>query len=165
MALSAFAKIDGIPGGSTDANHKDQIEVLAYSHVMRQQASLSRSHEGGATSGDVIHDPLRLTVQLGMHSPKVYQAVSDGTHIDKVVIEMVRAGKDPLTYMKVTLSNVLFTDVETASNATTENAFPTETYSLTYKSIQWDYTKQDEKGAAKGNVAAKWSLGENKASA
>jgi len=163
MALSGFAKIDGIPGGSTNANHKDQIEILSHSHVMRQQAALSRSHEGGGTTGDVVHEPYRFTAQLGMHSPKMYQALSDGTHIDKVVIELVRAGKDPLTYMKITMTNVLVTDIEISSNATTENAFPTETYSLTYKSIQWDYTKQDEKGAAKGNVAGKWSLAESKA--
>jgi len=29
---------------------------------------------------------------------------------------------------------------------------------LTYGAIEWTYTKQDEKGAAKGNVAAKWSV-------
>lgn len=30
MALDMFLKIDGIPGESTDARHRDEIDVLSY---------------------------------------------------------------------------------------------------------------------------------------
>ena len=39
MAFDAFLKIDGIPGESADAKHKDWIDVLSYGFGIQQPTS------------------------------------------------------------------------------------------------------------------------------
>jgi type VI protein secretion system component Hcp len=43
-------------------------------------------------------------------------------------------------------------------SASTTLNFPMDTFSMTYTTMQWEYTKQDDTGAAKGTVATKINL-------
>ncbi len=51
MAFDAFLKIDGIPGESSDENHKDWIELTSFKHGLNQPASATASSAGGRYSG------------------------------------------------------------------------------------------------------------------
>ena len=96
---------------------------------------------------------------LDAATPKLYEAACKGTHLPEVVIELFRAGGDsPVKYMEIKLKEVLISGVIQNGNPKGDDQFPTETINMTYGAIEWAYTKQDEKGAAKGNVAAKWSV-------
>jgi len=46
MAVDMFLKIDGIPGESTDARHRDEIDVLSYNWGKSQPPTASSA--GGA---------------------------------------------------------------------------------------------------------------------
>ena len=48
MAVDFFLKIDGIPGESTDAKHKDEIDVLSWSWGANQTGTMSYGGGGGA---------------------------------------------------------------------------------------------------------------------
>jgi len=158
MAFSGYIKIADIKGGSTEEKHKDWCELLTCTHSMRQPSAGSRSLEGGGATGDVEHSEWTFTKHMDCASPKVYEALNKGTHLDKVEVELVRPGGDPLVYMKFTLENVLVTSVEMEGNLGSEKIYPTEKIGLTYDHIQWDYDKQDAKGKSAGKVATKFSL-------
>jgi len=48
MAFDYFLRIDGVPGSSTDAKHKGEIEVESFSFGVSNQASPGTGAGGGA---------------------------------------------------------------------------------------------------------------------
>jgi type VI secretion system secreted protein Hcp len=161
MAFDAFIKIDGIPGESTDAKHKDWIEVVSYNHKIEQPASSTASSVGGATAERVNHGTFNIVHQLDKATPKLLEACCTGKHIKEVVFELCRAGGDKIKYMEIKLEQVLISRVEEVGAS--EGGFPTETIALSYGKIKWTYTQQKRAdGSAGGNVSAGWDLTTNK---
>jgi type VI protein secretion system component Hcp len=56
--------------------------------------------------------------------------------------------------------NLLQWDVGSGNLTTNESKpnFPVDFFSMDYTTMQWEYTKQDDTGAAKGTVATKINL-------
>jgi type VI secretion system Hcp family effector len=159
MSLNGFVNWGDIKGGSTDDKHKDWSEITGFSHGMSQQASGGRSNEGGAFQSEVAHDPFTITKPLDSASAKLYEALHNGLHIPKVIIELTRpTGKAPMVYMRYTMTNVALNSVHSASDGQSATSFPSEVIGMTYSTMQWEYTKQDDTGAAKGTVATKVNL-------
>jgi len=159
MALNGFISWGDIKGGSTDDKHKDWSEVTGFSHGMAQQSSSGRSNEGGAYESEVNHKPFLVTKAFDSASPKLYEALHNGTHIPKVIVELTRpTGKAPMVYMRYTMTNVALSSVDAAADSKSESSFPSEAVGMTYTTMQWEYTKQDDTGAAKGTVATKINL-------
>jgi len=159
MAFNGFANFGDIKGESTDKDHKDWVTILGYDHAITQPASVTQKSAGGRTAEEAHHSPFSIVKLLDAASPKLYEAPCKGTHIPEVTIELWRAGGDkPVKYMEFKLKEVLISGVHQNGDPTGPAQFPSETIQITYGAIEWTYTKQVEKGAAKGNVAAKWSL-------
>lgn len=161
--FNAFANFGDIKGESTDKDHKDWVMILKYEHEITQPASVTQKTAGGRSAEAVQHSEFKIVKLLDAATPKLYEAACKGTHIPEVVIELWRAGGDPLKYMEIKLKEVLISGVIQNGDPTADAKFPTETVKMTYGAIEWAYTKQDAKGAAAGNVAAKWSLAEGAA--
>ena len=163
MAFDAFIKIDGIPGESTDAKHKDWIEVVSYNHKIEQPASSTASSVGGATAERVNHGTFNIVHQIDKATPKLLEACCTGKHIKEVIIELCRAGGDKIKYMEIKLEQVLISRVEAVGASEAGLGYPTETVALSYGKIKWTYTQQKRAdGAAGGNVSAGWDLTTNK---
>jgi type VI secretion system secreted protein Hcp len=157
--LSGFINWGDIKGGSTDDKHKDWSEITAFNHGLDQVASGSRSNEGGAFQSEVNHHPFLVTKRMDAASPKLYEALHNGTHLAKVIIELTRpTGKAPMVFMRYTMTNVALSSVSTAASSGGDSAFPEEVVGMTYTTMQWEYTKQDDTGAAQGTVATKINL-------
>jgi type VI secretion system secreted protein Hcp len=181
--LRGFINWGDIKGGSLDDKHKDWSEIFGLSHGMSQPAQATRSNEGGGYESEVIHDPFSISMRQDCASPKLYEALHNGTHVAKVIIELTRpTGKSPMVYMRYTMTNVTLHSAQTSGGisvisvskdnqpssapiyargggdpSSTTN-FPLDTFSMDYTSMQWEYTKQDDTGAAKGTVATKINL-------
>jgi len=159
MAINGFINWGDIKGGSTDDKHKDWSEITGFSHGMAQQSIGGRSNEGGAYQSEVTHDPFVITKALDSASSKLYEALHNGVHIPKVIIELARpTGKTPMVYMRYTMTNVALNSVHSASDNSSTTSFPSEIVGMTYSTMQWEYTKQDDTGAAKGTIATKVNL-------
>jgi type VI secretion system secreted protein Hcp len=159
MPISGFISWGDIKGGSTDDKHKDWSEIIGFSHGMSQPAQATRSNEGGGYESEVIHDPFSITMRQDCASPKLYEALHNGTHIAKVIIELTRpTGKSPMVYMRYTMTNVSLHGTKTNADPQGTINFPVDTYAMDYTTMQWEYTKQDDTGAAKGTVATKINL-------
>jgi type VI secretion system secreted protein Hcp len=172
-SFDAFLQLDGVPGESLDDKHKDWIELLSIGHGMLQPVSQSRSSAGGGHTGRTQHDDFVITKLLDKASPKLYEAVSKGTHFSKAKIEVCRAGGGQVKFMEINMEEIVISSVHlggTHSNGASSDAtdaqagFPTETISLNYGKIEWIYTQQKRKdGSGGGNVSAKYDLTAGKA--
>jgi len=163
MAFNAFANFGDIKGESTDKDHKDWVMVLKYDHAISQPASASQKTAGGRAAEEVDHSAFSIVKLLDAATPKLYEAACKGTHLPEVVIELWRAGGDPVKYMEFKLKEVLISGVIQNGDPKGTDQFPTETIKMTYGAIEWTYTKQKADGSAAGNVAAKWNVAQGAA--
>lgn len=158
MPADVFIKIGDVVGESTDKKHKDWIEVLSFSHAVKQKAVRSRSGSGPAV-GKIDHQDFSFTKTLDKASPKLNQLCCDGSIVDKVVVECCRATGDKTKYMEFKMSDVFVTSVNMGGGG----GLPTESVSLNYGEIYWTYTMTDHKtGQPKGQTAAGWNIIEGK---
>jgi type VI secretion system secreted protein Hcp len=163
MAFDCFLKIDGIPGESQDAKHKDWIEVLSYSHGISQPASASRSSGGARTAERCDHSDFSIVKTLDKASPKLALFCCNGSHIKEVKMELCRATGDKQPYMKYLLNDVIVSNYRPGGSAQGGEALPMEEVSFNYGKIEWTYTATDHKtGKPAGDVKAHWDLIANK---
>jgi type VI secretion system secreted protein Hcp len=109
MAQDIFLKLTGITGESTDAVHKNEIEILNWSWKVSQQSNLHAGSGGGA--GKAAVDDLTFHHYLDRASPNLSQFCLTGKHIPEAVLVMRKAGGNPLEYLKITMDDVLITKV------------------------------------------------------
>jgi len=84
MAVDYFLKLDGIPGESTDAKHKDEIDTLAFSWGVSQSGSSGPGGGGGA--GKAVFEDLLVVARTSKASPKLLLACASGQHIKTAVL-------------------------------------------------------------------------------
>lgn len=162
MPFDAFLKLDGIPGESQDAKHKEWIEIHSFSMGITQTAGGQRSTTGAATAGRCDHQDLSILKNLDKTTPKLNLFCSNGTHIKKIELELCRATGDKQLYYKITMSDCIITGVRPGGSAKGGDPMPLEEVSFNYGAVAWEYTQTDHKtGMASGKVATKWSLVEN----
>ncbi len=163
MASDMFLKIAGVPGESTDDKHKDEIEILSYSHGVSQQTTAVQSSTGGGTSARCDHDAFTISKEIDKASPVLMQKCCSGEHIDELVVTFNRASGDSevkLPYLVVKMTNVVIKNVSVGGG---QNDLPVETVSFDYGKIEWEYTKQARKGGGgSGKTTGSWDLEKNK---
>lgn len=112
MASDIFAKLGDIKGESTDAKHKDEIEVLSFSWGVTSGGSASTP--GGGTGKATPHD-LNIVHAIDKASPALLRACATGMHLKDATITHRKAGKGQLEYLVVKLSDVLVLRSPTAA--------------------------------------------------
>jgi len=156
--FNGFVNFGDIKGECTDKGHENWVMILSYNHGVTQPPSITQKTAGGRAAEEVNHSEFSMTKLVDAATPKLYEAACKGTHIPEVVVELWRAGGDPVKYMEFKLKEVLISGVVHDGDPTGPAQFPTETIKLTYGAIEWTYTKQKPDGTAAGNVAAKWNV-------
>jgi len=158
MAFDAFINIDGIEGESTDDRHSGWIEVLSCDVKVSQMISTTASSAGGAGAERADLSDFGFVKQLDSASPKLAIACAAGTHIDSILIEFCRAGKEKIRFMEYKLTNCIISEIEMVA----QGDFPAEKVKINFGKIQWCYTKQRrDGGGASGNVAGGWDRQRN----
>ena len=162
MAFDCFLKIEGIPGESTDDKHKDWIELLSYSHGLSQPASGAVSSGGSLSAERCDHQDFSVVKTLDKASPKLNLFCCNGKEVDKVTVELCRAGGDKQKYMEYIMTDVIITSVRPGGSAQGGEALPLEEVSFNYGTIQWIYTPTSHKtGKPEGAVPTFWDLESN----
>ncbi|MFB3893152.1 MAG: Hcp family type VI secretion system effector [Phycisphaerae bacterium] len=163
--FDAFLKIDGIKGDSTDAKHKDWIEINSYSHQISQAAGGAASAQGVQTGGRADHADFVITKRLDAASPNIAKYVCDGKHIPEIKFELCRAMGDKTTFMVYTFKDSVLSSVIVGPGESDQaDLLPMEQVTIRYGKIKWEYTPTDPTGGGKkgATITQEFSVLENK---
>jgi type VI secretion system secreted protein Hcp len=158
MAMDTFARIDGIKGESKDAQHKDEIEVLAWSWGVSQSGTMS--HGGGSSAGKASFQDFTFTHHIDKASPLLLKACATGQHIKDATITVRKAGKNPQEYLVIKMTDVLVTSVSLGLAA--ESAVTGESVSLQFAKVDLEYKPQKADGTLEPGIHFKYDLKANK---
>jgi type VI secretion system secreted protein Hcp len=157
MAVDMFIKIDGIKGEATDKDHKDEIDVLAWSWGESNSGSMSTG--GGGGSGKVAVQDLTITKWLDKASPELMKACASGKHIKEAILVVRKAGGKPLEYLKITMSDLLVSSISTGGSGGEDRL--TENTSFNFSAIKFEYVEQKADGSPGANFPFKYDAKKN----
>ena len=154
MATDMALKLAGIEGESQKEGHQNEIDVLAFTFGASQSGT---AHLGtGSTAGQANVQDLKITKYLDKSSPLLFLDCVKGTHIKEAVLSVRKAGGKPLDYLKITVTQVLVTAIETGGNGTDDRV--QETIRLNFAEIKHEYTPQKEDGTGLGPVIKSFNV-------
>lgn len=139
-----FIKIDGIKGESFDSNHKDEIDLLAWSWGASTEIS-------GKRSSCNIQD-LSLTKYVDAASPMLLMGQLDGTTYQSARLVVRKSGyageMSSLEYIVIEFNDVRITSLSTGGSEGEDRL--TENVTFNFSNATYTYTTQTEQGG-KGN--------------
>ena len=143
-AVDMFLRIDNVTGESTDAKHKGEIDVLAWS--WGQSAGAARTSR---TLPAVCIQDLSLTKYIDSASPELIMNSLVGEVAPQAVLKLVRrAGDSSTTFLTLTMRNVTVAAYSTGGSGGEDRL--TENVVLHFESMQGSYQKQNADGSASG---------------
>ncbi|HJZ70591.1 MAG TPA: type VI secretion system tube protein Hcp [Vicinamibacterales bacterium] len=156
-----FLDIPDIKGQSTIKGFEDKIEVLSASHGVAMQITASPSATE-RTSGKPNHQDLTVSKYVDLSTCPMIAACNAGTNLKTVTMTIGRNDSGTiLPYLVFTMDNTIVSSVSVSSGGGDR---PTETVTLNYSKIKWDYTEQQVGTGKKGNNGAIWDLATNQPS-
>jgi type VI secretion system secreted protein Hcp len=157
MAVDMFIKIGDLKGESRDKVHVGKIDVLAWSWGVSNSGSAHNG--GGAGSGKANVQDLSFTKPIDKCSPSLLLACCKGTHYTDATLIVRKAGGTPLEYLKITLSEVLVSNVSTGGNGGEDRL--TENVTLNFAKVKVDYVEQKANGTEGDKPTMTFSPAEN----
>ncbi len=156
VAIDCFLKVDGIPGESLDAKHKEEIDVLGFSWGVSQAGPATG---GGGGAGKAVFDDLLVVARTSKASPLLWLACASGKHIKTAILTCRKAGKSPVDFLIVTMTDVVIASYELDGS---EAEPPLDQVAFTAAKIVTEYKPVDPAGKALPPVKAGWDLKANK---
>jgi type VI secretion system secreted protein Hcp len=157
MAVDVFLKIKGIPGESADTKHKGEIDVLSYSWGITQTGTMA--YGGGGGAGKANFGDFSFMMRMNKATPKLMQAVANGSHVEEAILYCRKAGDKQQEYMTYKFYDLLISSYQTSASSEE----PTESVSFNFAKMEMEYKEQDSKGNLAGGVNFKYNIKENKA--
>ena len=163
MAYDMFLQIDGVKGDSTDAAHKDWIEVSFYAHKISQAAKGGgRSGSGSALAGRADHEDFVITKRLDLATPSLSLFCCNGKHIANAKLEICRAMGDKTVFMTYTFKDVVIASISVRGSRSGEDLLPFEEVALRYGEVRWAYVQTKADGTKGATLTQSWSTEQNK---
>jgi len=150
-AFDAFLKLEGVPGEAIVTGHKDEIDIESFSMGLSRPAAT-----GGTQTGRPQFTDISFTHYLDKASPILMLKCAQGAHIPTAVLTCRTVGASSFVFYKVTLTDVMVTSVSIGGASGGDR--PTETFSLNYTRIEWEYIPQLPTGGQGQPVRASWDL-------
>jgi type VI secretion system secreted protein Hcp len=154
-AFDMFIKIDGIEGESLDDKHRGWIDVLSVSQGVTRSVSGAGATR---TNGLARFQDISVTKWLDKSTPKLLESVCNGKIFPKVEIDLVStgaAGGPTGKTVYYTLQDVIFTSSKQDGSATDDDPLPTESFSLNFTKIEYQYQSVDPgSGQTNSDVSA-----------
>jgi type VI secretion system secreted protein Hcp len=161
LAVSAFLKVDGVPGESTDDKHKDYIEVISWSFGETNSGTLAAG--GGAGAGRVTMQNFKVTMRTNKASPKLFGACAKGEHLKEVQLEVCKSGGDKSKFLNIKLSDAIVSSFVNLGSSGTTDVLPMEEIMFNFGKIEITYTQMDPlTGKPKGDIKFQWDVTANK---
>ncbi len=140
-----FLKMDGIPGESTDSQHKGEIQLDSWSFG-ETNSGHALATGAGASAGRVSVQDFHFTSKITKASPRLMAASASGLIVKEAVMTGVRrAGETAFPFLKYTFDTVLVTGVSQASSG--NEIVPEDSVSLNFAKIAVEYKEQKADGS------------------
>lgn len=157
MAMDMFIKIGDLKGESSDAKHKEDCDVLAWSWGMSNSGSAHVG--GGAGAGKVNVQDLSFTKYIDKSTPDLMLACCNGKHFPKATLIVRKAGEKPLEYLTITMEEVIISSVSTGGSGGEDRL--TENVSLNFAKVKVDYKEQTKSGTGGATPSMSWDIAGN----
>lgn len=157
MAIGLFMKAAGCDGESENSAYKNWTHCSSFSWGAMQPSSMERGGGGSAGIG-TFHD-LQVVAMMDKAYPDILEKCANGKHLDKVELAGAKMGGNQWEYMKITLENVLVTQVGVNGS---EGAEVIVTYSFQGSKLKSEYSAQDAKGNKGATTVKQWDVKTNK---
>lgn len=139
MASDIFAKIGDIKGESTDAKHKDEIEIESFSF-----GEAANTSETGQRSGKVQLQDFHFVMRVNKASPNLMKACATGQHIKEATITARKAGQTQLEYLKIKLEEVVISSYQHGGQQSEDVFF--DQFSMWFTRIELEHVAQTAAG-------------------
>ncbi len=162
MAVDMFLTIDKkITGETQDKAQKSEgsIDVLAWSWGASQSGTTHMGSGGGA--GKASFQDLSITKYLDKASAPLLIALAKGSHIDKMVLLVRKAGEGQQKYLEITMKEVIVSSISTGGSGGEDRL--TENVTFNFADVIFEYFMQNEKGVTASAGKFDWSIKGNAA--
>jgi len=159
VAVEIFIKLDGIDGESEKKAAEGWIEIFSFSNGASNPSSVAFGTGSGAGKVDI--SSIALQKQLDKASPKLFLNCCNGTHIKSGNLIVREATGDDTTqiYYQYDLTEVFVDSISWGGAA--NGGKPSESLSLSSKSLQITYWPQDAAGKVGNKIVAGWDVSKN----
>ena len=143
MAVDMFLKLDGIAGGSTNAAHKDEIEILSFSWGVSNSAPVAATGGGGA--GKALAGDASFVIRSSLAAPPLFLACATGKHIKSGIFVIENpAAQRAFRFYQLSLTDILVSSFQSGgSNADV----PFDSFSLAYRTLRVRFNEASPTGA------------------
>lgn len=143
MATQFFLKLEepAINGEATDSGHKDELELMSWSHSFNQPTKPTRSTAGGGTVERANHSDFSFTKYVDQATDDLLKMCWSGKQIGKGTFTAYRAdgANNPVKYLEVIMEKIIVSNVSFGGGG---GDLPTETVALSYGKVTYNYIPQ-----------------------
>ncbi|SHH10136.1 type VI secretion system tube protein Hcp [Massilia sp. CF038] len=152
--------LPGIKGECLLKGFEDKIECLSFSHAVAMQLTSDPSNRE-RTSGKPNVQDMTISKYMDQASPVLNQTCCEGKKIGDATVTIGRNENGavmPLMIYK--LRDAMVSSISAASSGGDK---PSETMTLNFTGIQWDYTSQNPDSTKQGVAPGIWDMKTNTA--
>lgn len=152
--------VKDVPGECQITGFEKKIELLSYNHGVSMQMTSDVSNKE-RTSGKPQLGEFTVSKYVDVTTPTMNQNCCSAKPLGQVVITVGRNEAGSVMPLLVyTLDEVLVSSVSVGGGSGDK---PTETLTLNYTKIKWDYTSQKSDSTKEGTASGVWDLKLNQA--
>jgi type VI secretion system secreted protein Hcp len=141
VLADSFLLLRGIKGESTDAKHKDEINVLSFTQSWTNTTTIGG---GGTGAGKVQCGAITVLKNIDISSPNLLLHVASGRIIPDGRLTFRTEGGQPFEYYTIQMTEVVVNEVTQSDSP--DPARIVEKIVLNARTYRFDYTAQNPSG-------------------
>ena len=157
MPFEMFLKLAGIEGESSDAKHKGEIDVLAWSWGLSEEAGRGDPQAGSPAGGGASRvkiESISIQKLVDLASPLLALFGAQGKHITDGTLTTRKAGKGGDDFLLFKMTDVIVTSVQVAVDTNQ----PAESITLSFGKFEFDYRPTKPDGSLGTGSSFKWDI-------
>lgn len=149
--INFFLKLDGIPGESKDAKHRDEIDILSWSLGTEHRNYSANDGSASPHIKDIV-----ITKNVDKASTQLFGAYANARGMNTLVITCRKGAMDQPEYLVVTCTDALVTSWNASGSHGDEPQGESVTFS--FRKIVINYQAQQSDGTLGGVMSAEYDL-------
>ena len=159
MPVEMFLKLAGIEGESSDAKHKGEIDVLAWSWGLSEEAGRGDPQAGSPAGGGASRvkiESISIQKLIDVASPLLLLFSAQGKHITDGTLTTRKAGKGGGDFLLFKMTDVIVTSVHVAVSKDTGQ--PAESITLSFGKFEFNYRPTNPDGSLGTAKSSGWDI-------